>query len=119
MTTATIATLTYLGTTLAVTLIVGNRLHRHGRPFLRDVFRGNPGLADAVNHLLLVGFYLMNIALPLVLLREPVRVREVLESVELFSELGGMVLVILGMMHLVNVAVLDIVRRLVRNRATL
>ena len=51
----------YLLISLAMTVWVGRTLFTHGRPFLVDAFRGNEELADSVNHLLIVGFYLVNL----------------------------------------------------------
>jgi len=50
----------YLAVSLAVTIWVAQTLHRNGRSFLIDAFQGNRELADSVNHLLVVGFYLIN-----------------------------------------------------------
>src|ERR1041385_9244866 len=44
-------------------------LHKNGRIFLVDSFLGNEGLADSVNHLLAVGFYLINIGFVTLALR--------------------------------------------------
>ena len=53
--------LVYLTVSVALTMWVARTLHRNGRIFLVDAFHGNEGLADSVNHLLVVGFYLVNI----------------------------------------------------------
>ena len=53
--------LLYLGISIALTVWVAHTLQKNGRIFLVDVFHGNEPLADSINHLLLVGFYLMNI----------------------------------------------------------
>lgn len=36
-------------------------LHKRGRIFLVDAFHGHQELADSINHLLVVGFYLINV----------------------------------------------------------
>src|SRR6267142_750136 len=53
--------LAYLGISVALTIWVARTLHKNGRIFLVDSFLGNENLADSVNHLLVVGFYLVNI----------------------------------------------------------
>jgi hypothetical protein len=45
---------------IAMTVWVGRTLFRGGRVFLVDVFGGNDALADSINRLLVVGFYLVN-----------------------------------------------------------
>ena len=62
MTTLAETYIAYLSISLLITVYVGRTLHWHGRPFLIDVFGGNESTADAVNQLLLVGFYLTNAA---------------------------------------------------------
>jgi len=51
--------LIYLAASAMVTVYVGRTLYRRGRAFLVSVFK-EEGLADSVNHLLVVGFYLVN-----------------------------------------------------------
>lgn len=51
----------YLGIAIPLTIWVARTLHKSGRIFLVDCFHGNEQLADSVNHLLVVGFYLVNI----------------------------------------------------------
>src|SRR5947209_19360890 len=53
--------LLYLAISVALTVWVARTLHKNGRIFLVDVFHGNEPLADSVNHLLVVGFYLINL----------------------------------------------------------
>src|SRR4026209_801076 len=53
--------LVYLAISIALTIWVAHTLHKNGRIFLVDVFHGNEPLADSVNHLLVVGFYLINL----------------------------------------------------------
>lgn len=51
----------YLLISLAVTVWVARTLHRNSRMFLVNAFHGNVELADSVNHLSVVGLYLVNI----------------------------------------------------------
>jgi len=53
--------LIYLALSLGITYWVGQTLHRNGRVFLIENFEGQESLADSINHLLLVGFYLVNV----------------------------------------------------------
>ena len=50
----------YLAASLGVTTWVARSLQKNGRVFLVDAFHGNAELADSVNHLLVMGFYLIN-----------------------------------------------------------
>ncbi len=60
MDTIVITYLSYVCLSVALTVWVAQTLHKNGRVFLVDVFDGNEALADSVNHLLVVGFYLIN-----------------------------------------------------------
>jgi hypothetical protein len=51
----------YLTISIALTIWVARTLVRHGRIFLVDTFLGNELLADSVNRLLAVRFYLLNV----------------------------------------------------------
>ena len=51
----------YLLTTVGLVLWLARTLHRNGAVFLRDVFEDRPDLADAVNHLLVTGFAMVNL----------------------------------------------------------
>lgn len=111
MTLITQVYLLYLSISVLVTVLVGHTLHHHGRLFLIDVFCGNERLADAVNHLLLVGFYLTNIAFVLFQLQSRLNVADWLSGITLLSTKVGIVLTTLGMMHFFNILVLLCVRR--------
>jgi hypothetical protein len=108
---------TYLGYVLvsvALTVWVGRSLFRNGRVFLVDVFDGNRELAGSVNHLLVVGFYLINLGFISLALRTGNAVATATGAVELLSRKLGLVLLVLGVMHMGNVWALNRMRR--RNR---
>lgn len=101
----------YLVLALPLTVWVARTLHRNGRIFLVDCFHGNEQLADSVNHLLVVGFYLINIgfvSLYLKIVEEVVAVRGVFEAV---SAKVGVVMLVLGAMHFFNLFVFTRLRR--------
>ncbi|MEA2684047.1 MAG: hypothetical protein QOK05_2375 [Chloroflexota bacterium] len=103
--------LIYVTLSTLLTIWVATTLFRHGRRFLLDVFQGDESLADSVNHLLVVGFYLVNlgyISLQLKLEQIPAGFAEVTEALALKV---GLVLVVLGAMHFFNLFVLAKMRR--------
>ncbi len=109
----------YLLLALPLTVWVARTLHRNGRVFLVECFRGNSELADSVNHLLVVGFYLINVgfvALYLKLSREVVGTQEVFEAL---SGKIGVVLLVLGAMHFFNLFVFTRLRHRGRQREEL
>jgi hypothetical protein len=108
----TVATyIVYLLISIALTVWVGTTLFRNGRLFLVDVFDGNERLADAVNHLLIVGFYLLNLGFVTLFLRVRESVVGVRGSFDTLSVKVGTVLLVLGAIHLSNVYVFSRIRR--------
>jgi hypothetical protein len=103
--------LVYLALSIAVTVWVARTLHRNGRIFLIDCFHGNTALADAVNHLLIVGFYLINIGFVALALRFGVSAADAKDALESLSTKMGLVLLVLGFMHFFNLAVFTTCRR--------
>ncbi len=105
----------YLLISLAVTVWVARTLHKNGRVFLVDAFRGNAELADSVNHLLVVGFYLINIGYVTLALRTNGNLDTLRAAIELVSDKIGVVLLVLGGMHFFNLFVFSRMRK--RSRA--
>ncbi len=95
----------YLAISIALTVWVARTLHRSGRIFLVDAFHGNEPLADSVNHLLVVGFYLINLGYIALALSTTSPMNTFREIIELESEKIGVVLLILGAMHFFNILV--------------
>src|SRR5262245_26267549 len=108
----TVATyLTYLLVAVPLTIWVATTLSRNGRVFLDDVFAGNDDLADAVNRLLVVGFYLLNLGFVLLYLRAGEPVFSLRGLVEGVSAKVGLVMLLLGFVHFCNVYVFNAIRR--------
>ena len=103
--------LIYIVVSLAITIWVGRTLHRNGRVFLVENFEGQEGLADSINHLLLVGFYLVNIGFVSLALRYGVKPVDAVGAIEFLSTKIGLVIVILGIMHFFNMNMLIRFRR--------
>src|SRR6185369_14961551 len=74
----------------------------NGRIFLIDAFHGNEAMADSVNHLLVVGFYLINLGFVSLFLRYGDKPTTAVEAVEYFATKFGIVLLSLGAMHFFN-----------------
>jgi hypothetical protein len=95
----------YLTISLFMTVWVARTLSRNGLVFLVDAFGGNKELANSVNHLLVVGFYLINIGYVSLALKTAQRPTDVQQAIELLSYKVGVVLVVLGAMHFFNIYV--------------
>lgn len=101
----------YLPISIALTVWVARTLHKNGRIFLVDTFGGNDKLADSVNHLLVVGFYLINIGYVTLALRYGTKPTDLQTGFEFLSTKIGMVLLVLGGMHFFNLYVFSKTRK--------
>ena len=111
MNTAVWTYLAYLTISVALTIWVARTLHKNGRIFLVDSFHGNEGLADSVNHLLVVGFYLVNIGCVALALKYGGTPENAQTALEVLSTKVGWVLLILGVMHFFNLLVFSKMRK--------
>ncbi|MDO7843022.1 hypothetical protein [Sphingomonas immobilis] len=92
----------YLVITIAITIWVARTLSRNGVVFLTQCFGQNETLARSTNHLLVVGFYLINIGfitLTLSLGNEPTTIPG---AMRFLSGKVGLAIVVLGAMHFFN-----------------
>lgn len=101
----------YLAVSVGLTMWVARTLFKNGRIFLVESFGGNETLADSVNHLLVVGFYLINIGYVSLALRFGAQANTVQEAIEYLSTKVGIVLVVLGVMHFINLAIFARMRK--------
>ena len=101
----------YLAISICLTVWVARTLHKNGRIFLVDSFLGNEHLADSVNHLLVVGFYLINIGYVTLALKYGGAAVSPQEAMETLSTKIGLVLLVLGGMHFFNLFVFAKMRR--------
>lgn len=92
----------YLVFTIMLTIWVARTLFRNGKLFLVDIFHGNAELAQAVNNLLLVGFYLINIGYAVYTLRILQDIATARVLIEVLSLKLGAIILILGGMHFLN-----------------
>ncbi|MFS2189368.1 hypothetical protein FHW88_005121 [Mucilaginibacter sp. SG538B] len=95
----------YLLASVALTVWVAKVLFKNGRIFLVDIFHGNSELADSVNKLLVVGFYLVNIGYMSLALKEYGSIASMQVVVEVLSYKVGWIILILGGMHFLNLVI--------------
>jgi len=96
---------TYLALSITLTIWVAKTLFKNGKLFLIDIFHGNKELADSVNNLLLVGFYLVNIGYAVYTLRVQYAVSDWRTTIETLSVKVGFIILLLGGMHFFNLFV--------------
>jgi hypothetical protein len=101
----------YLVITIALTIWVARTLFKNGKVFLIDIFHGNKELADSVNNLLLVGFYLINIGYAVYTLQVTSAISNVQQVIEKLSLKIGLIILILGAMHFFNLYIFFTLRK--------
>jgi hypothetical protein len=109
-TTIVVSYLIYLVVSVTLTVWVARTLHKRGAIFLVDAFQGNAELAASVNHLLVVGFYLINIGFVTLALKTTATISTPREAIEMLSDKLGFVLLTLGGMHFFNLFVFSRIR---------
>jgi hypothetical protein len=102
--------LVYLAVSIGLTVWVATTLSRNGLVFLQDVF-ADQKLANAVNHLLVMGFYLLNLGYVAVAMRSSSAIPDASKALETLSMKVGLVLLVLGFLHFFNVYFLGRYRR--------
>ena len=106
-----LAYIVYLVLSVAMTAWVARTLHRNGHVFLVQAFRGSEIMAASVNHLLVVGFYLINLGFISFVLRYGEKPATLQAMIEFLSTKLGLVLLVLGVMHFFNMFNFDKMRR--------
>jgi hypothetical protein len=96
----------YVGASLLLTVWVAHSLSTRGRVFLVQFMRGNEALADSINHLLVVGFYLLNLGYASLALSYGTKPRTIDQAIEFLSFKLGLVLVVLGATHFFNMSMI-------------
>ena len=95
---------TYLVTTIVLCTWLARTLFRNGAVFLRDVLPDRPDLADAVNHLLVTGFAMLNLGYGFFLLKGG-RAADGTTAFEVLANKLGILLVSLAVVHFANLFV--------------
>ncbi|MBK1830466.1 hypothetical protein JIN77_06995 [Verrucomicrobiaceae bacterium R5-34] len=93
----------YLVIAVPLTIWVAKTLHKNGRVFLLKSMNNDENLADSVNHLLVVGFYLVNLGFVSLYLKLDSRVENISGIFEALSAKLGVVMLVLGGMHFFNI----------------
>ena len=101
------AYLVYLIISVAMCIWVAHTLSKNGLVFLVDSFHGNTALANSINHLLVVGFYLINFGYILLALKTHQNIQTLRACIEFLSQQLGFVLVVLGLLHFFNIFIIS------------
>jgi len=94
--------LLYLGISIAMTIWVARTLSKNGEVFLVMCFGQNEVLAKSTNHLLVVGFYLINIGFIALRLDGWDAQKAVVSMIPYVGSKVGLSVLVLGAMHFFN-----------------
>ena len=92
----------YLIVSIGLTVWVAQTLSKNGLVFLIECFGHDEVLARSTNHLLVVGFYLVNLGWILLTLRFGSEPASLADSIRLLSSKIGIAIIVLGFMHFFN-----------------
>ena len=104
----------YLVISIALTVWVGRTLSKNGRIFWVNVFERNEAVADSINRLLILGFYLINFGIVSLFLRFGSGPDNLVEFIELLSIKVGLVFLLLGLMHIAIMFIFKVFKRAVK-----
>jgi hypothetical protein len=92
--------LLYVTISLGLTFWVGRTLNKNGHVFLMENYHGKEALALAINNMLLVGFYMVNIGFICYTLKITEGVpMNIAQLIEFLSVKVGLIAIVLGFMH--------------------
>lgn len=92
----------YFSITAFLTLRVGLKLFHHGGIYLKELFPDKEAFCTTVNRMLLLGYFLVNLGYPAVLISEWPDIETWRLALETLSRYLGIVLLILGILHFIN-----------------
>ena len=92
----------YLAIAVAFTVWVARTLSGNGEVFLIECFGHDEVLAKSTNHLLVVGFYLMNLGFIMLALQFGETPKTLPDAVVFLSSKVGLAVLVLGAMHFFN-----------------
>ncbi len=96
---------------IGLTVWLAKTLFSNGAVFLEGVFKDNHELAEALNRLLVTGFYMLNLGYAFLIFKTNGRPVGAVESIELLVNKMGILLVSLGLIHFLNMIVFWRLRR--------
>lgn len=101
----------YLFITYLITVHVGLAFYRNGRVYILGLLHGNEALTNAINRLLLAGYYLVNLGYVLLTIRSWETVATWAQLVESICYKTGKIMLILAVIHFCNMAVILFIRQ--------
>ncbi|HUR65109.1 MAG TPA: hypothetical protein VMZ03_02060 [Chitinophagaceae bacterium] len=101
-----LAYILYLAITYIITFRVGLLFYRNGKVYILHLFQGNEKLSNAVNRLLLVGYYLLNLGYAAVMISTWETVHNIEEVLVSVVSMTGWIMLTLATIHFLNMTVI-------------
>lgn len=98
-----------------IILRVGWLFYHFGAAYLYEIFGERRSLADAVNKLLLIGYYLLNLGYVAVSLSFWPQVHHLTQMLELLSAKVGFICLALGLIHFLNMLWVRLLKKQILN----
>lgn len=98
----TLAYLIYFVITGFITIWVGRRFYRNGRLFILALMRQDEALTDALNRILLIGYYLLNLGYAAMMISTWETVATYTALLESITVMTGRIILTLSLIHYAN-----------------
>jgi hypothetical protein len=106
-----LAYIIYLLITYLITVRVGLLFFRNGRIFILGLLKGDTGLTDFINKILLVGYYLVNLGYAAIIINCWDTVHNWTELLTGITFMTGRIVLTLAVMHYINMAVILVISK--------
>ncbi|MCF6408073.1 hypothetical protein L3C95_34615 [Chitinophaga filiformis] len=113
----TLAYIIYLFITYLITVRVGFIFYRNGRIFILDLLKNDVALTDAINRILLVGYYLVNLGYATLMISTWETILSWTELLVSITVMTGKIVLTLAIMHYCNMLVIYLMSK--RNKSIL
>ncbi|SHN29461.1 hypothetical protein [Chitinophaga sp. CF418] len=113
----TLAYIIYLFITYLITVRVGFIFYRNGRIFILDLLKNDVSLTDAINRILLVGYYLVNLGYAALMISTWDTILSWTELLSSITVMTGKIVLTLATMHYFNMLVIYLISK--RNKSIL
>lgn len=105
-----ISYLIYLAITFYITIIVGWKVYKLGFIYLKNMIH-NHSICQAINNLLLIGYYLVNLGFSAICLRNWQHIDNISMMFSSVASKIGFILLILGSLHFINITIIYIINK--------
>ncbi|TWV97392.1 hypothetical protein [Chitinophaga pinensis] len=113
----TLAYIIYLLITYLITVRVGLVFFRNGRIFILGLLKDDVSLTDAINRILLIGYYLVNLGYAALMISTWNTIHSWMELYLSITVMTGKIVMTLAVMHYINMLVIYFISK--RNRTIL